>query len=95
LPLINGVDATRQIRSRAPTVEILIFTMHDNEKLIYDSLQAGARGFLLKSEAKNSLFAALETVSVHRPYLTAHVSETLLQSYLNSASPEPTHSPGT
>jgi DNA-binding NarL/FixJ family response regulator len=89
LPLINGVEATRQIRTRAPTVEILIFTMHDNEKLIYDLLKAGARGFLLKSEAKNSLFAALESVSVHRPYLTARVSETLLQSYLNSASPEP------
>ncbi len=48
LPLVNGVEATRQIRARVPTVEILIFTMHDNEKLIYDLLKAGARGYLLE-----------------------------------------------
>jgi DNA-binding NarL/FixJ family response regulator len=89
LPLINGVEATRQIRSRAPTVEILIFTMHDNEELAYDSLKAGARGYLLKSDAQNSLFAALESISDHRPFFTARVSETLLESYLKGAAPEP------
>jgi DNA-binding NarL/FixJ family response regulator len=89
LPLINGVEATRQIRARVPTVEILIFTMHDNDKLVYDLLKAGARGFLLKSDAKNSLFVALECVSVHRPFFTTKVSETLLESYLNAEPLEP------
>jgi DNA-binding NarL/FixJ family response regulator len=85
LPLVNGVEATRQIRARVPTVEILIFTMHDNEKLIYDLLKAGARGYLLKSDAKHSLLAAIESLSVHRPFFTAKVSETLLESYLTKA----------
>ena len=48
LPLVNGVEATRQIRSRAPGVEILIFTMHDTDALVREALEAGARGFLLK-----------------------------------------------
>jgi DNA-binding NarL/FixJ family response regulator len=85
LPLVNGVEATRQIRARIPTVEVLIFTMHDNEKLIYDLLKAGARGYLLKSDAKHSLLAAIESLAVHRPFFTAKVSETLLESYLIKA----------
>jgi DNA-binding NarL/FixJ family response regulator len=85
LPLVNGVEATRQIRARVPTVEVLIFTMHDNEKLIYDLLKAGARGYLLKSDAKHSLIAAIESLAVHRPFFTAKVSETLLESYLTKA----------
>jgi DNA-binding NarL/FixJ family response regulator len=82
LPLINGVEATRQIRARVPSVEVLIFTMHENEKLIYDLLKAGARGYLLKSDAKHSLLAAIESLAVHRPFFTAKVSEALLDSYL-------------
>src|SRR5215213_3318142 len=55
LPLVNGVEVARQIRARVPSVEVLIFTMHDNESLIYDLLEAGARGYLLKSDAKHFL----------------------------------------
>jgi DNA-binding NarL/FixJ family response regulator len=82
LPLINGVEATRQIRARVPTVEILIFTMHDSETLIYDLLKAGARGYLLKSDAKRFLLTAIESLAAHKPFFTAKVSETLLESYL-------------
>src|SRR4029077_5156560 len=50
LPLINGIEVTRQIRARLPKTEVLIFTMHDNETLIQDVMKAGARGYLLKSD---------------------------------------------
>jgi len=82
LPLVNGVEATRQIRARVPSVEILIFTMHDSETLIYDLLKAGARGYLLKSDAKRYLLTAIESLAAHRPFFTASVSETLLEAYL-------------
>jgi DNA-binding NarL/FixJ family response regulator len=82
LPMINGVEATRQIRARVPTVEILIFTMHDSEGLIHDLLEAGARGYLLKSDAKCFLVNAIESLTAHRPFFTAKVAETLLESYL-------------
>ena len=53
LPLVNGIEVTRQIRARLPKTEVLIFTMHDNQMLVEDLLKAGARGYLLKSDAKD------------------------------------------
>ena len=82
LPVLNGVEATRQIRARVPRVEVLIFTMHDTDALVRDALEAGARGFLLKSDAKRFLISAVETLAVHKPFFTAKVSETLLDTYL-------------
>jgi DNA-binding NarL/FixJ family response regulator len=84
-PVFDGIEVTREIRSGSPNTEVLIFTMHDNEKLIYDLLKAGARGYLLKSDARHSLLAAIESLAVHRPFFTAKVSETLLESYLTKA----------
>jgi DNA-binding NarL/FixJ family response regulator len=82
LPLINGIEATRQIRARLPKTEVLIFTMHDSETLIQELLKAGARGYLLKSDAKRYLIDAIESLAVHEPFFTAKVSETLLDSFL-------------
>jgi DNA-binding NarL/FixJ family response regulator len=82
LPLVNGVEVTRQIRGRLPRTEVLIFTMHDNEILIQELLKAGARGYLLKSDAKRYLIAAVEALAVRKPFFTARVSEALLESYL-------------
>ena len=60
LPLMNGIEVTRNIKTRVSGAEILIFTMHDTDELIRDALEAGARGFLLKSDAKRFLIAAAE-----------------------------------
>jgi DNA-binding NarL/FixJ family response regulator len=85
LPLINGVEATRQICARSPGIEIMIFTMHDSETLIFDLLKAGARGYLLKSDAGRFLISAIESLAAHKPFFTARVSETLLDTYLTRA----------
>lgn len=84
LPLINGIEATRQIRMRAPTVEVLIFTMHDNDTLLRDLLRAGARGYLLKSDAERHLFAAVEALSAHKTFFTDKASEALLDTFLRA-----------
>jgi DNA-binding NarL/FixJ family response regulator len=86
LPIVNGIEATRQIRARLPRAEVLIFTMHDNETLIQELLKAGARGYLLKSDAKRYLIAAIESLAVHKPFFTARVSEALLEAYLTKSS---------
>jgi len=88
LPLVNGVEVTRQIRGRAPGVEVLIFTMHDTDGLIRDVLEAGARGFLLKSDAKEFLVSAVLSLSAHKPFFTSKVSEALLETYLSKGSAE-------
>jgi DNA-binding NarL/FixJ family response regulator len=81
LPLVNGIEVTRQIRAHLPKAEVLIFTMHDNETLILDLLQAGARGYLLKSDANRHLIPAIEALSIHKPYFASSVSEALLRSF--------------
>ena len=55
LPLINGIEVTRQLHSRLAATEVLIFTMHDTEMLVDELLTAGARGYLLKSDATHYL----------------------------------------
>jgi DNA-binding NarL/FixJ family response regulator len=84
LPVINGIEATRQIRARLPEAEILIFTMHDSDILVGELLEAGARAYLLKSDAKQYLVAAVESLANHKPFFTGRVSEQLLKSYLTT-----------
>jgi DNA-binding NarL/FixJ family response regulator len=85
LPIVNGIEVTRQIRARLPKTEVLIFTMHDNQALIAELLKAGARGYLLKSEAKANLIGAIEALAAHKPFFTANVSEALLRSYVEGS----------
>jgi DNA-binding NarL/FixJ family response regulator len=87
MPGLNGGEVTRQIRARLPETEILVFTMHDNESLVRDVLVAGARGYLLKSDARQQLVAAIKALAVHRPYFSAGVSEVMLRAYRAKAGP--------
>src|SRR5215475_4492790 len=83
LPTMNGVEVTRQIRARVPTAEVLIFTMHDSDVLLGELLAAGARAYLLKSDAKQYLIAAVESLAVHKPFFTGRVSEQLIETFLS------------
>ena len=83
LPLINGAEVTRQLRGALPRTEVLIFTMHDSETLIQELLNAGARGYLLKTDARHHLIAAIEALAAHKPFFTGKVSEALLDTFLS------------
>jgi len=82
LPELNGLDATRQILKESPRTEVLVLTMHHSEELARDVLQAGARGYVLKSDADESLVAAVDTLRQHKPFLTSRVTEFVLDDYL-------------
>ena len=82
LPELNGLDATRQILKDSPRSEILVLTMHHSEELARDVLQAGARGYVLKSDADQSLIAAVKSLREHKPFLSARVTEFVLDDYL-------------
>jgi DNA-binding NarL/FixJ family response regulator len=79
LPLINGIEVTRSIKQRQIKTEILIFTMHDSDVLVKEAFKAGARAFLLKSEAKDQLTSAVEALLAHKPYFTGIVSGKMLR----------------
>jgi DNA-binding NarL/FixJ family response regulator len=82
LPELNGLDATRQILKEAPGTEVLVLTIHQSEALARDVLQAGARGYLLKSDADENLIAAVDSLRQHRPFLTSTVTEFVLDDYI-------------
>ena len=82
LPLMNGVEVTRQVRQRLPKTEVLMFTMHDTDAIVSEALSAGARAFLLKSDAKKHLVSAIESLAHHKPFFTGRLSERMLDSYL-------------
>ena len=85
LPMMNGLELTRVIKKEMPRVEVLIFTMHDREDVLAELLTAGARGYLLKSDASKHLVAAVEALSIRRPYFSGNVSQTLLDRFIESA----------
>ncbi len=85
LPELNGLEATRQIRKESPRTEVLVLTMHHSEELARDVLQAGARGYVLKSDADERLIAAVDSLRQHKPFLTSTVTEFVLDDYLRRA----------
>ena len=84
LPVINGIEVTRQIKARHAQAEVLMFTMHDDETLIAQALEAGARAYLLKTDARVHLLTAVELLAAHKPFFTGQISETLLNSFLSN-----------
>jgi DNA-binding NarL/FixJ family response regulator len=83
MPELNGLEATRQILKKQPHLKVLIFTMHETEKIIVDVLEAGARGVVLKSDAGENMIAAVESISKGRRFFTSRVAETVVEAYLS------------
>jgi DNA-binding NarL/FixJ family response regulator len=68
MPKMSGLEACRLIRKRAPASEILIVTQHDSPHMMREAIEAGARGYVVKSNASRDLLAAVEAVSRHMPF---------------------------
>jgi len=83
MPNLNGLEAARQILSVAPRVAILILTMHDSDNVVKEVLRAGARGFLLKSDAGRDLVSAVEALQNERTFFTTRVSQMVLNGFLD------------
>ena len=82
MPNLNGLDAARQILATTPEARILILTVHDSEQVVREVLAAGARGFLLKSDAGRDLLAAVEALQHRRTFFTSSVAQMMLDGYL-------------
>jgi DNA-binding NarL/FixJ family response regulator len=89
MPNLNGLEAARQILATTPDVAILILTMHDSDSVIREVLRAGARGFLLKSDAGRDLVAAVEALESQKTFFTPRVSQMVLDGFLNREQKRP------
>ncbi len=83
MPGLNGLEATRQILKSRPRTKILIYTMHETEKIILDALEAGARGVVLKSDAGENMTAAVQSIAAGKRFFTSSVIETVVDAYLS------------
>jgi DNA-binding NarL/FixJ family response regulator len=82
MPLLNGLEATRQIKHSCPEVKVVILTMHDNEEYIIQMLEAGAMGYILKDAAARELISALRTVHKGEAVLSPAITRIVIEDYL-------------
>lgn len=82
MPDLNGVEATQQIAKQFPDTRVIVMTMHDSEELARRVLEAGARGYVLKSDAARDLANAVKSVMKGEPFFSGKISEMLLRGYL-------------
>src|SRR5437660_2534832 len=82
MPSLNGLDAARQIVTSGSPTKVLILTVHDSDPLIQQVLEAGARGYLLKSDAGRDLVAAVDALRRNKTFFTPKVAQMVLEGYL-------------
>jgi DNA-binding NarL/FixJ family response regulator len=86
MPELNGLEATRQVLKAVPRTAVLILTAHESEQLVREVLEAGAQGYVLKSDAGRDLVAAIEALSQHKVFFTSSVAKIVLEGYRKKGS---------
>jgi two-component system response regulator NreC len=84
MPMLNGLEATRQIRRRLPEIRVLVLTMHDNEEYVRQVLSVGAMGYILKDTAARTLLGAIRSVYKGEPVLSPAITRLVLEDYLRT-----------
>jgi DNA-binding NarL/FixJ family response regulator len=84
MPLLNGIEATRQIARRAPSVRVLILSMHSDQAYVTQAVQAGARGYLLKESAAAELIEAIAALAAGKSFFSPAVAQVVFDDYVRS-----------
>jgi len=83
MPFLNGLDTTRQLVELDPSFKVIVLTITDSDQVIREALDAGARGFVLKSDAARDLVSAVEAIQSKRMFFTPRVNDLVLQGFLD------------
>src|SRR5437899_5060219 len=84
MPDLDGLQATRQIREATPNTEVVILSMHESDQMVRRVLEAGALGYVLKSDLATHLVRAVKDVSTGKLFLTPRVSDIVLKGFLKT-----------
>ena len=91
MPDLDGLQTTRLIREAVPTTQVVVLTMHESDQMVRRVLDAGARGYVLKSDLAMHLVKAVKNVSAGKMFLTPRISEIVVKGFLTTGKePEPT-----
>jgi DNA-binding NarL/FixJ family response regulator len=82
MPGLNGIEATRAIRKTQPGVKIVLLTLHESAELVRSAFRAGARGYLLKTDAEQELVKALTVVTGLGTYISPRIDSTVVKSVI-------------
>lgn len=86
MPELDGIEVVRQIREAVPDTKVLVLTMHESDQMVRRALDAGARGYLLKSDLTDCLAKAVKAIADGKRFLTPKVSEIVLEGFLHTRS---------
>jgi len=89
MPRLTGLQATVEIRAQAPEISVLVLSMHDDERYLYEALQAGAAGYVLKREADTVLVDAVRAVARGEPFMTNAAERSLVREWMEDDSTGP------
>jgi DNA-binding NarL/FixJ family response regulator len=78
MPILNGVEATRQIKTKYPEVKVLVLTTYDDDQWVFDAIQAGASGYLLKDTPRDELIKAIRGTVVGKTYVDPAIAGKVL-----------------
>jgi two-component system response regulator NreC len=81
MPTCNGLDAARELRTSCPKTKTILLTQHDEEQYVSDALDAGVRGYVMKSQASHDLLNAIRQVSRGEVYLSPGISSVVMDAY--------------
>lgn len=88
MPGLTGLQATREIKAQAPDTAVLILSMHDDERYLFEALKAGASGYVLKSQADEELLEAIRAIERGDPFLTPSAQQSLIRDLLERGEPD-------
>jgi len=83
MPRMTGIQATHEIKRQTPDTQVLILSMHDDERYLFEALRAGAAGYVLKRAADQDLVDAVRAAGRGEPFLTASAQQTLIRDFLD------------
>ena len=86
MPLLNGIETTRQIVRKVPSARVLILSMHADEPYVTQAIRAGASGYILKDSAGSDLINAVVAVSIGKSFFSPPVAKVMLDDYLRQLS---------
>jgi DNA-binding NarL/FixJ family response regulator len=89
MPRLTGLQAAHEIRTHAPEVRVLVLSMHDDERYVFEALKAGASGYVLKREADTALVDAVRATARDEPFLTTAATETLVREWMSDEAAGP------
>ena len=93
MPDLDGLQAARTIREAIPTTKVVVLTMHESDHMVRRVLDAGALGFVLKSDLAKHLVKAVKDVSTGKQFLTPRISDIVLKGFLNTSNQADTTGP--